>query len=63
MIHHHGFTLNDLQQAKNCMERNGEERVTSVVVPGGGDNLSLYIYHFPGNLFTLGSNRVHRFTT
>ena len=21
MIHHHGFTLNDLQQVKNCMER------------------------------------------
>lgn len=63
MIHHHGFTLNDLQQAKNYIERNEEERDTSVIDPGGGGSLSLYIYHQPGNLFTLDSNRVHRFTT
>lgn len=41
----------------------GGVRDTSVIDPGGGGSLSLYIYHRPGNLFTLGSNRVHRFTT
>lgn len=42
------------------MKRNG---ILALLIRVEGGSLSLYIYHRPGNLFTLGSNRVHRFTT